>query len=50
MTGLKKRAFFFVRLNRSSLETLQRTGVEEMFAVFQEWVRGWNTVEIRLFR
>lgn len=51
MTGLKKCfAFFFLCLNRRSVESLQGTGVEEKFAVFQKWVRGWNTIEIRLFR
>lgn len=51
MTGLKKCcAFFFFHLNRSSMASLRRMGVEEMFAVFRKWARGWNTIEIRLFR
>lgn len=32
------------------MASLQRMGVEEMFAVFRKWARGWNTIVIRLFR
>lgn len=50
VTGLKKCCtFFFLHLNRSSMEILQRMGVEEMFSVFQKWARGWKTIAITFF-